>query len=84
MVKHTQTIRRQLPTNCLTVFDHFMNLALKGLIISYPSRSSLEACEKPSNIQQIQKPKCFICGKTQNNGMNEKFRIFTSSNLHAR
>ena len=23
-----------LPTNCLSVFDHFMNLALKGLIYS--------------------------------------------------
>ena len=33
MVKHTQTIRRQQPTNCLTVFDHFVKLALKGLII---------------------------------------------------
>ena len=22
MVKHTQTIRRLLPTNCLSVFDH--------------------------------------------------------------
>ena len=32
MVKHTQTIRQQLPTNYLSVFDHFMGLALKGLI----------------------------------------------------
>ena len=31
MVKHTQTIRRLLPTNCLSVFDHFGGLALKGL-----------------------------------------------------
>ena len=31
MVKHTQTIRRLLPTNCLSVFDHFLGLALKGL-----------------------------------------------------
>ena len=31
MVKHTQTIRRHQPTNCLSVFDHFVNLALKGL-----------------------------------------------------
>ena len=30
MVKHTQTIRRQQPTNCLSVFDHFVGLALKG------------------------------------------------------
>ena len=32
MVKHTQTIRRQQPTNCLSVFDHFVKLTLKGLI----------------------------------------------------
>ena len=31
MVKHTQTMRRQKPTNCLSVFDHFVKLALKGL-----------------------------------------------------
>ena len=31
MVKHTQTIRRIFPTNCLSVFDHFVGLALKGL-----------------------------------------------------
>ena len=32
MVKHTQTIRLQQPTNCLSVFDHFVGLALKELI----------------------------------------------------
>ena len=31
MVKHTQTIRQQHRTNCLSVFDHFVGLALKGL-----------------------------------------------------
>ena len=31
MVKHTQTIRQQKPTNCLSVFDHFVGLALKWL-----------------------------------------------------
>ena len=31
MVKHAPTIRRQIATNCLSVFDHFVNLALKGL-----------------------------------------------------
>ena len=29
MVKHTQTIHRFLPTNCLSLFDHFWGLALK-------------------------------------------------------
>ena len=32
MVKHTQTICWQLLTNCLSMFDHFVELALKGLI----------------------------------------------------
>ena len=31
MVKQTQTIRQLLPTNSLSVFDHFVGLALKGL-----------------------------------------------------
>ena len=30
MVKHTQTIRPKKPMNCLSVFDHFVGLALKG------------------------------------------------------
>ena len=32
MVKHNQTIHLQKSTNCLCVFDHFVGLALKGLI----------------------------------------------------
>ena len=31
MIKHTQTIRHLLPTNCLSVFDHFVRLSLKVL-----------------------------------------------------
>ena len=31
MAKHAQTIRRQQSTNFLSVFDHFVGLALKGL-----------------------------------------------------
>ena len=31
MVKHTQTIRRLLPTNYLSMFGHFVGLALKRL-----------------------------------------------------
>ena len=33
MAKHIQTICRQQPTNCLSVFDHFVGLTLKRLII---------------------------------------------------
>ena len=32
MVNHTQTIRRQIADEFLSVFDHFVGLALKGLI----------------------------------------------------
>ena len=31
MVIHTQTVRRQQRTNCLSLFDNFVMLALKGL-----------------------------------------------------
>ena len=34
MVKHTQTIRRLLPTNSLSVFNHFVGLALKWIALS--------------------------------------------------
>ena len=34
MVKQTQTIRRQKPTNGLSVFDHFVGLTLKGLTLT--------------------------------------------------
>ena len=33
MVKHTQTIRPLTPRNCLSVFDHFVELELKGLTL---------------------------------------------------
>ena len=46
MVKHTQTIRRQtwlyltiLFDHCLIVFDHFVGLAVKGLIVTLEEAS---------------------------------------------
>ena len=49
MVKHTQTIRRLLPTNCLSASDHFVVLVLEGLnkinftpICNFPFTSILE------------------------------------------
>ena len=33
MVKDTQTICRQQPTNCVSVFGHFVELGLKGLTV---------------------------------------------------
>ena len=41
MVKHTETITRQQPTNCLSVFDHFVGLALKGLRSCFRKKDDL-------------------------------------------
>ena len=35
VVSHTQTIHRQMPTNCLSVFDDFVGLTFKGLISAF-------------------------------------------------
>ena len=55
MVKHAQTIRRQKPTNCLSVFDHFVGLALKGL-----RKVNIEAIRKIISpvCEQVN---CFTC-----------------------
>ena len=43
MVKQTQTIRRQKPTHCLSLFDHFVGLAFKGLkALRFPYRKKVE------------------------------------------
>ena len=49
MVKHTQTICRLLPMNCLCVFDHFVGLTLKGL--DFPHLSTIFRSQ--STIQSI-------------------------------
>ena len=35
IVKHTQTIHQQHPTNCLSMFDHFVGLVFKRLMRMY-------------------------------------------------
>ena len=52
MVKHIQTIRRLLPTNCLSVFDHFVGLALKGLI-SFKTSSRLFLVEAKDHLETV-------------------------------
>ena len=49
MVRHTQTIRRLLSTNCLSVFEHFVRLALKGLKIQFPKVVSYRNYKNLSN-----------------------------------
>ena len=48
MVKQPQKICRLFPTNCLSVFDHFEGLAIKGLMIEI--NPLMHNNEKRSNI----------------------------------
>ena len=41
MIEHTQTVRRLLLTNCLSVFDHFVRLTLKGLFKKFNDKCNL-------------------------------------------
>ena len=48
MVKHNQTISRLLSMNCLSVFGHFVGLALKGLtaeIHIFAKNSIIDVCQ---------------------------------------
>ena len=51
MVKHTQTIHRLLPMNCWSVFDHFVELALKRLTNTCERYST----EKSKNRRKVKK-----------------------------
>ena len=54
MADQTRTIRRQQPTNCLSVFDHFAELALKGLTVHAKKFSMLHRKKtKSGNIKKI-------------------------------
>ena len=57
MVKLTQTIRRQQPTNCLSLFDHFVGLALKGL---YSSSNVLVRSQQCNTLKQY--PELYAIG----------------------
>ena len=41
MVKHTETIRRLLPSNRLSVFNRFVGLTLKGLRLVFSNLASI-------------------------------------------
>ena len=57
MVKHAQTIRRQKAINCLSVFDHFVGLALKGLIVvSLLQMSSFSALSFALHFLRLKPP----------------------------
>ena len=72
MVKHTQTIRKQQPTNYLSVFDHFMGLALKGLIsMQSPSGDNFET---ESLTYPVPKIWIQVCSESKESGSEANFK----------
>ena len=61
MFKHTQTIPSLLPKNCLSMFDHFVGLALKKLNMAklFLCQTILFSCNKKINFFTVQ-DFCFI------------------------
>ena len=57
MVKHTQTIRF-LPTNRLSVVDHFVGLALKPLILMLPQRDFMRCLIVTKSFMNHKAPNC--------------------------
>ena len=54
--KHTPKIRRHLPTNCLSVFDDFVGLALKGLsLLFYQDQTSWQKNRFHSVTEMLEK-----------------------------
>ena len=41
-----------LPTNCLSVFDHFMNLALKGLKYLWQNSNTIKYCHAKNKFKR--------------------------------
>ena len=64
MLKHTQTICQQFPTNCLSVFDYFVGFALKGLM----NRSSQDTIPRISQ----EKDNCSDCYELINIAYSEE------------
>ena len=72
MIKHTPSIRLQQPTNCLSVFEHFMGLALKGLNSGFVSTGRITFTQWVANSankylfkveNRNTKKRCKICLK---------------------
>ena len=53
MVKNTQIIRRLFPTNCLSVFDHFVGLTLKGLKKTNKIKSPSSSLIQPTDLNSV-------------------------------
>ena len=53
MVKHSKTIHRQKLANCLSVFDHFVELAFKGLRFEMNTTIHLDLFSKKTNVPEF-------------------------------
>ena len=67
MVKRAQIIRWLLPTNSLSVFDHFVGLALKGLILG---QGLIAIFCDPCNVPSFQNVSMFLLRRTDFTSMS--------------
>ena len=65
MVKHTKTIRRLLPTNCLSVFDHFAGADELFVFDHFDGLAKGLTCYTISHCVQLQQGKSSV-GKQTN------------------
>ena len=85
MVKHTETIRRQQQTNCLSVFDHFVKLALKGFrlevhwVFSIKKKNSSK-----TEIACIDHPADIYLFKVNDRIIKKKWNMFKINNKDTR
>ena len=65
MAKHTQTISRLLPTNCSSVFNHFVVFAIKSIVQNGPNSFLEYKTPLKSNTLPVKSLSglCFICWK---------------------
>ena len=82
MVKNTQTIRPQRPTNCLSVFDHFVVLALKELTTIPYTNKKLFTTQNCALTHTYLKSICYFQNtgrKTTEEGIFDNFKATSAA-----
>ena len=86
MVKHTQTVPRQQPTNSLNVFDHIVGLALKGLSKPPIIHEQKVSLQRPPdifrNVKKDLQQGSLIISFHQNSSFDQSFLYIWFKPLH--
>ena len=80
MVKHTQKLFRLLPTNCLSLFDHFVGLPLKGFR-ELCVRKNGQIVHVPHNLTNKFQPLGLSVNKTAKAYVSEKYNLWMKNEI---